>query len=216
MASNRLTIVQGTSRTFEIDLVDDQGASIDMARLVGASAEFLVREQPTDVVNVLRFTTDDPAHLAFRKDRPALTLVFLPEDTTNVPVQSYLFQLKVTLVDASVLDVIEWSPFDVTLGGATAPTPPVFDNTVKVDHDWGLPDALRYMTSGGTPIANAQIRVYFKSDYDAGRLTTPVGVTQTNSYGRWVDPVLVAPGYSYTVQFFKPEEFGPDTAVITA
>jgi hypothetical protein len=89
-----------------------------------------------------------------------------------------------------------------------------FEQSVAVNHDHGLADHLRYVTAGGTQIKDAQVRIYFKSDYDAQRLGAPVGVTTTTATGRWKDPIFVQPGFTYVVQFFKPNEFGPDTATI--
>ena len=89
-----------------------------------------------------------------------------------------------------------------------------FEQSVALNHHHGLPDNLRYVTAGGTPIRDAQVRIYFKSDYDAQQLRAPVGVTTTDPSGRWKDPIFVQPGFTYVVQFFKPNDFGPDTATI--
>ena len=94
--------------------------------------------------------------------------------------------------------------------------PPIFTNTVSIDHSYGLSDALRYMDAGGNPIADAQIRVYLKSDYDARRLEAPVGTTVTTAHGRWQNPILVRTGYNYVVRFEAPNRFGPDVVTITA
>lgn len=91
-----------------------------------------------------------------------------------------------------------------------------FDNTIAIDQNYGSLDALRYMTPGGSCIDGAQIRVYLKSDYDARKLNCPVGITITKADGRWKDPVLVVPGFTYTVRFEKPNYFGPDTVDIIA
>ena len=101
------------------------------------------------------------------------------------------------------------------MGGITETPAPVFTNTVPVDHNYDLSDSLRYMDAGGNPIADAQVRVYRKSDYDAGNLTTPVGATMTRADGRWANPVLVIPGYEYVVRLEAPNRFGPDTVTIT-
>lgn len=99
--------------------------------------------------------------------------------------------------------------------GVMAEPPPTFTNTVKLDHNYNLSDALRYVTPGGSGIGEAQVRVYKKEDFDAGRLDAPVGITMTKADGRWVMPVLVNPGYTYTVQFYKPNEYGPDKIEVT-
>lgn len=213
--SNHLSIIRGTTKKITIEIVDSVGNPLDHCKLRGASAEFLMRNDPTDLTNVLRFTTTDtPGNLAFQPLASALDLTFNPTDTASLPLQLYHYQVMLTLSDGEVLPVIEWNLLDLNLGGAAVPVTPPFDNTVKLDHDYPLSDDMRYMTPGGSPINNAQIRVYQKSDYDAGLLTAPIGITTTNAYGRWIAPVLVKPGYSYVVRMEKPYDFGPDTRTV--
>lgn len=90
-------------------------------------------------------------------------------------------------------------------------TPPPFPNTVALDEDYGTENNLRYNDPDGRPIADAQVRVYKKTDYDLENYAAVVGVTTTDANGGWVDPVTVEAGFTYTVQFFKPGAFGPDT-----
>lgn len=215
MGSTRISLIRGTSKSYEIDLTDEDGLPIAPALLLGATAAFDLKNQPSDPTDVLGFTTDaNPASLAFKAS--ALLLNFAADDTAILPLQVYTWRLAVTLSNGDRLDAVEWSPFDLNLGGTAAETPPAFDNTVKVNQDFGLPDALQYLTPGGTPICDAQIRVYYKSDYDVGKLDNPVGITMTKKDGRWANPVLVLPGYNYVIQFFKPGEFGPDVSTIIA
>lgn len=209
--SNRISLVRGTTKKLNVDLVDENGQPISCARLVGASAEFLLRDQPTDVVNILRYTTAlNPDNLAFQTLEPVLDLTFLPADTSALALQLYFYQVQITLSTGDVLPVIEWDLLDLNLGGAAVETPPVFTNTVTITQDHPLSNDMTYMTPGGSPIPDAQVRVYTKSDYDAGVLTAPVGITTTDSYGKWRQPVLVIPGYTYVARFEKPNAFGPD------
>lgn len=213
MASARISLIRGTSKNYQIDLADDDGNPIEPNLLAGATAEFHLKVIPTDVSDVLTFTTgSNPTRLAF--DSSSVKLVFESDDTALLPVQLYVWQLVVTLSNGDRLDAIEWSPFDLNLGGTAAATPPTFDNTVKLNQDYGLPGSLSYQTAGGSPIPDAQVRIYYKTDYDAGNLTSPVGITLTKADGGWKNPVLVLPGYSYVIQFFKPNEFGPDVSTI--
>lgn len=210
--SNRIEVIRGTSFSKTIDLVDVNGQPLPVVLLIGATAEFLVRTSPDSNTDAVRLTTaDNPTGLSFRPERAALNLALAPADTIPLALQTYFYRLRVTLQDGTTSDAIAWSPFDVNLGGSSAVPPPPFDNTTKIDHDYQLPGDLTYVTPGGSPIANAQIRVYFKNDYVTGNLKTPVGVTTTDEGGRWRNPVLVNPGYSYIIRFEKPNEFGPDT-----
>lgn len=87
---------------------------------------------------------------------------------------------------------------------------------VTLDHNYQLPNSLQYVSPGGTPIADAQVRVYKKSDYDAGNLQQPIGITMTDAFGKWKDPILVESGYTYSVQFFLPNVWGPDKVEVIA
>lgn len=210
--SNRISLIRGTTKTLAIDLVDGNGEPIPLDKLVGATATFLMRVQPTDLTNVLAYdTTGTPSNLAFEIAAPVLDLTFLPNDTSAIPIALYFYQVQVTLTDGSVYDVIPWDLLDLNLGGAASPAPPSFENTVKVTADYPQPGAMQYVTPGGSPIVGAQVRVYLKSDYDAGNLATPVGVTTTDAGGNWLNPILVVTGYTYTARLEKPYEFGPDT-----
>ena len=209
--SNRISLVRGTTKKLSIDLVDQDGLCIPRTSLEGASATFLLREQPTDVANVLAYdTATTPDNLAFQDTESVLDLTFLPADTAALPLQLYFYQVEVTLATGDVLPVIEWDLLDLNLGGAAVPAPPPFLNTVKVDHDYPLAGDMTYVTPGGSPIVNAQIRLYYKSDYDAGNLANPVGITSTDDAGKWRQSLLVLPGYTYTVRMELAGCFGPD------
>lgn len=214
MATSRIDFVQGEAREIEIDLVDDDGEPIALERLEDATAEFFLRVTPAGA-NVLHFTTPSTS-LAFQPNESSLLLTFLPGDTNPLALGLYVFQVVVTFADGDVKYPIEWSPFDLNLGGVADPAEPVFDETTAVNHNYDLTDNLRYMTPGGSPIANAQIRVYLQSDYNAGNLATPIATTTTKADGRWVNTVMVRPGFTYVVQFHKPNEYGPDIATIVA
>lgn len=216
MSTARINHIRGTNETYEIDIVDDNGEPYDPTKLIGSVIDFKLRLEPTSPSDLIHWTsTVNPTKLFLTGS--IISLVFEPGDTTALDIAVYTFQVGITLGNGDILPpVIEWSPFDLNLGGEAHPEPPVFTNTVKLDHDYGSTDALRYMTPGGSPIDNAQVRVYYKSDYDLNHLDTPVGVSLTNAFGRWSNPILVLPGYTYTVQFFKPNEFGPDKTEVIA
>lgn len=210
--SNRIEVIRGTSYAKTIDLLDVNGEPLPVQALAGATAEFLVRVSPDAGTNAIQLTTTStPAALAFRPDRAALDLALAPADTATLDLRTYFYRLRVTLADGTTSDAIPWSPFDVTLGGSSETPPPPFSNTVKIDQNFRLPNDLAYITPSGSPIANAQVRVYLKSDYDAGNLDVPVGITVTNAFGGWVNAILVNSGYTYVARFEKPKEWGPDT-----
>lgn len=210
--SNRIEVIRGTSFAKVIDLLDVNDRTLPVEVLAGATAEFVVQASPDDETPVIRLTTvSNPAAFAFRLERAALNLGLAPSDTIGLAIRTYFYRIRIVLLDGTTSDAVPWSPFDVGLGGSADIPPPPFDNTVKINHDYQLPGELTYVTDGGSPIENAQVRVYLKSDYVAGDLTSPVGITTTDSGGRWRNSILVNPGFSYIVRFEKPGEYGPDT-----
>lgn len=216
MTSNRLHVVPGTTAEFVVDLTTQQGVPLASDSFTGISATLLLREDPTGA-DVLKFQSPDAARLVFNALTSQLAITFLIADTNTLVVGTpYFWQLEVTFASGEIDIAVEWSPVDVDLGGSAAPTPPTFNNTIKVNHDFPLSDDLRYITAGGSPIADAQVRMYLKADYDAGRLESPVGITMTKADGRWATTLLAVPGYSYVVRFEKPNEFGPNITTIVA
>ncbi len=213
-AQRRIVLVKDASCTWTFDLRDEAGAPPAITVLTGAVARFWLKRLPSDATNLLEFTTETSTHLELSAAAATLVLSLAPADTAPLPVGGYLYQVNLKLADGAQYHAVDWSPLEVRLGGAADPAPVAFENTVVVNHDHDLPDSLRYLTPGGTPIKDAQIRVYLKADYDAVRLTAPEGVTMTDANGRWRHAVLVRPGFSYVIQFLKPNEFGPDTATI--
>lgn len=216
MASNTINLVIGNSAKYRIGLVDQDGQPFPLDQLTGALASFVLKNTAADVGNILAFDTTDATHMAFVQGQSAIDLAFIPNDTVALSAGQYVYQVQLTLADGSVYTIIAFTPANLTVGGTGTTPPAPFTNTVQVDHNYPTTDNLRYMAPDGTPIQGAQIRVYLKSDYDAGRLSSPVGVSLTDAFGRWTNPVLVNPGFSYTVQFFLPNQFGPDVITVTA
>jgi hypothetical protein len=225
--SNTISLIRGTSKELEVDLVDENGNPINRGgqgiecdpdtTLEGATAVFILRVLPSDVVDVLKFTTElNPTSLSIDQLKSIILLTFTPLDTSTLALGLYNYQIQVTLESGDVFDVIPWSLFDLNLGGTAVPVQPPFLNTVKISHDYPLAGDMTYMTPGGSPIVNAQIRVFYKSEYDAGNLGTPVGITSTDDAGKWRQCLLVLPGYTYTVRMELAGCFGPDVREVFA
>lgn len=86
---------------------------------------------------------------------------------------------------------------------------------VKVDHNYGLVDALRYVSPGGAGIPYAKVFVFKTADYAAGRRDAPVATTETLVDGRWREACYLTPGLDYTIVFFKQSEYGPNAVTVT-
>jgi hypothetical protein len=76
---------------------------------------------------------------------------------------------------------------------------------VAVDHNTGGVDALRYV-AGPAGVGGAEIRAYVKADYDAGEYVIRARTT-TRDDGRWVSPMYLNAGVTYTLTFAKPGRF---------
>ena len=109
-----------------------------------------------------------------------------------------------TSIDQSANRSVASAPFE------PASLIPAFTNTVKVDHNYGSPGALRYQTAAGAPIEQALIRVYLKANYDQGETDQPLAVTATNAAGNWVTSVNLTTGYTYTIVFAREGLYGPN------
>lgn len=88
----------------------------------------------------------------------------------------------------------------------------LYDGAPRVDTAQAL-TALSDQTPGldlvardpaGLALDAVDVRVYTFADAQALAWHLPVGVTSTNAQGRWVAPVWLAPGATYTVVFSKP------------
>lgn len=84
-----------------------------------------------------------------------------------------------------------------------------------VDHNYGGPDALTYQAANGVGIADAIIRFFRASNWDAGRREVGEYVVETDGLGRWKAPVWLEPGLDWVLTFEKRGEYGPDVRRIT-
>lgn len=94
------------------------------------------------------------------------------------------------------------------------PTRSLVGAAVFLSDQYGGVDDYRLIDAAGDSVEGAAVRVYTKTDYDASDLSSPVGVTFTNEQGRWMDPVPVTPGATYTVVFHKDGVVGPTSVEI--
>jgi hypothetical protein len=86
----------------------------------------------------------------------------------------------------------------------------VLYNKVNLTHDTGTNDALRYIAPNGDPISGATIQVHDANLLASESANSIVGITTTSPDGRWVSPVTVEAGKSYTIILSLPGKYGPD------
>jgi hypothetical protein len=209
-----LLLVKGNSRTLDLYIKKSDGSPFDLA---GALITLHVKESTDDLApDVITKTSASPTEIAVAAPTTAgLAQVYITvPDLAPLDDKQYVYKVIVDPPGSDEFIVIDWSTWEVQSGGITY-TPPVFVNTVKIDHNYGSTDALRYLTSGGSPVADAQVRIYYKTDYDLGNTQTPLAITRTKADGRWENVLYVFPGYTYTIQFLKVNSYGPDKVEIT-
>lgn len=88
-------------------------------------------------------------------------------------------------------------------------------NTIMVNENFSSDNALIYQDGNGAPIAGAIIRVFFKSDYDAGRTTIALATTTTNALGGFTAPIFLTTGFTYALVWSLESKYGPDLEEIT-
>lgn len=83
--------------------------------------------------------------------------------------------------------------------------PSLGSGSVPVNHNY--PDALDQQATDdqGAPLRDVYIRVYLKTNYDAGNLGAQYveGMTESDANGYWEESVWLDPGYDYVTVFQK-------------
>ncbi len=125
-------------------------------------------------------------------------------DTISIKVVGVAGDTAVATV-ASLRDATPLKSTDVFGTGPTA-----------VDHNYGGANALAYKTAGNAGVAGATIFCYLTSDYNAGNRGQGFlqGRTITTTGGIWQSPLYLNPG-AYTLVYFLPGQYGPNTVAIT-
>jgi hypothetical protein len=89
--------------------------------------------------------------------------------------------------------------------------PPPFPNQVALDetYEFQTGSNLRCVDTDGNPVADVQIRVYKKVNFDLNEFDKAVGRTTTDTAGAWENPIMVEAGYTYVVHYMKPDVYSP-------
>lgn len=88
--------------------------------------------------------------------------------------------------------------------------------SIAVNHNTGGTDNLRYVTSGGVGVDNANITAYLASDFYAGNIIQEYvkGNSTTNVEGRWVSPIMLDAN-DYVITFCKQGDFNTTWKIVT-
>lgn len=121
--------------------------------------------------------------------------------------------------DATVYRVKALGPLDEVLADSGPFQPDVaiaatLASRAKVDHNFGGVDALQFVTESGAAIPEAEVRIFKKPDFDAGRRDIPLFIVQTRIDGRWARPVYLEAGMSYVLLFDKTSAYSSDPITI--
>lgn len=133
----------------------------------------------------------------------------LIEATVDGQTPSAHINFQLTSKDLSVEETFQ----EIQIIGDSVPL--IGEGTVSIDHNFGGTDNYR-ITSNGTPLSDVHIRVFVKTDHDAGLVANQyvVGQSRTQTDGRWVSVIRLDPG-TYVLEFSKPGSFTTDTDDIT-
>lgn len=130
-----------------------------------------------------------------------------------VPTQSGWWGYEVTCpgfeVSPQVLGTFQATGHDIDeVFSVLTSTPP--GGSILVDTDYGGVDNLRYTGLQGTGVADADVRAYLKTDYDQGELgaTYIKSSTRTDTNGRLSSPLVLSPGYHYSIVYVVPGRVG--------
>jgi hypothetical protein len=86
---------------------------------------------------------------------------------------------------------------------------------IMVNHNYPGDDDLRVLDANGDPIEGVVITIFELVPYTAGIVDTWVGLSATDTEGRWTVPILVDEAETYVVHFEKPTMYGPTVVEIT-
>lgn len=161
-------------------------------------------------------------YMSATKDGPAILRASISADVEGPNYQKksarYFFD-DLTGMTENYYQVVPVASTGVALpdSGWFKPYGPIGSGTparVKVDHDYGEPDALRFVTQAGVGIPDAEIHVYYQTEYEQGSRESPLYVVKTRADGRWDRPLLLEPGLSYVLLFVKTSAYASDPVTI--
>lgn len=108
---NAVSIIKGTSRTYEIVVQDENCKPVD---LTGSTMYFTVKSHATDVAQLFQKISTDPLQILFTDALGGIARVYVnPADTFNASVKPYLFDVWLVLSTGKRYVVIPTSTFVV-------------------------------------------------------------------------------------------------------
>jgi hypothetical protein len=142
---------------------------------------------------------------------PVTSLMTLDRELPNTPFNGDVFNI-LRLPNNAILG----TDGKVLISGDEVVTTIEGSGDTAVDHNTGGVDNLRYVYQM-QGIDNATIKVYLKTDYDAGNRSDAYvkARSKTKTDGRWQWPVYLDTGFTYSIIFYKQGIYGPTKKDVT-
>jgi len=113
-AANTLTVIRGTSKTYELCVVDEANEPVD---LTGATVYFTVKRCTSEETAVLQKTSANIAEIEIVTPKGGIARIYLtPTDTKSLDIREYVFDVWVRLASGKVYAVIPPSTLSVQAG----------------------------------------------------------------------------------------------------
>lgn len=153
---------------------------------------------------------DKRAQFRHSYNEPAPSDYILSVDASNLPDDTYIIKTYELVGD---IEIEAGEDFLIKVQDGKRLSGVDF-GTVALSDSTGGKDNLRYVEQGGNPVGGAVVTVYLANEYNQGNTANPLGKTNTDPSGRWIDPISVDAGITYTVVFQKRGLFGPDSVEV--
>lgn len=117
--SNAVDIIQGSSRTLELTVVDDADAVID---LTGAKIYMSVKSDLASQYPIIQKVSTNVLECEITTPKGGVAQIYLnPSDTQTLDPDVYMYDVWVVLADGRRYAIIEQSPFTVRQGVTVIP-----------------------------------------------------------------------------------------------
>jgi hypothetical protein len=116
---NSVTVIRGSSKTFQLTVVDQLGKPVD---LTGAALFFTVKEKLEDPYPLIQKKSSDPTQILITNPKGGVAQIYLlPQDTANREPKDHVFDCWISLVSGKRYPVIPPSTFEVVAGVTAIP-----------------------------------------------------------------------------------------------
>jgi len=108
---NVVSIIKGSSKTFELSIVQDNGTPVD---LTDCAIYFTVKVQMEDQLPVIQKRTTDATQIAITDPRSGIARIYInPEDTLPLAVKPHYFDVWLVLSSGTRYVVIPPSTIEI-------------------------------------------------------------------------------------------------------